>query len=330
MNVVSRTKRFWLPVALAAFGGLAGGEARAAIGWSPAGEVCTAERTVSGVVTERKTCVRWRPITQVCMRRQDCVTYRDECRVGYRQEQYVECVPKTCYDQITVDEGCWKMVWVPKPVTKIVPRQTVEQRLAVRNVPYTYTEKVPQLVSRWVPEYKTSYVPETYQTVERRPFCQQLPTQTTAMMPVGCAAPAPGCAMPVEPGCALPAEPGCALPVEPGCAIPGMGMPGLGNTPTFAPAAPLPNYAPPNGAYDPGVQFGPPTSGGTVPDPTPDPMSYYPTQPTQPTTSTAPAVSPSTRAAGSATWSTVKPRQTGAGGNTGLGGGSSLASLWSR
>ncbi|HEX6987577.1 MAG TPA: hypothetical protein VF170_19515, partial [Planctomycetaceae bacterium] len=143
MKAVSRTKRFWLRVVLAAFGASAvAGEASAQIGWAPAGEVCTAETTVSGVVTEKKTCVRWKPVTQVCMRRQDCVTYRDECRVGYRPEQYVECVPKTCYDQVTVDEGCWKMVWCPKPVTKLVPRQTVEKRIATRNVPYTYTEKV--------------------------------------------------------------------------------------------------------------------------------------------------------------------------------------------
>jgi hypothetical protein len=253
---------------------------------------------VSGFVTEKKTCVRYRPITQVCMRRQDCVTYRDECKVGYRQEQYVQCVPKTCYDQVTVDEGCWKMVWCPKPVTKMVPRQTVEKQIACRTVPYTYTQKVPHVVSRMVPEYKTAYVPEQYQTVQRRPFCQQMPTQTTAMMP-SCAAPAPSCGAPM---------------MEPGCGVPTMTPADSTFTPTFAPAA-----AP---AADPNAQYAPATPAGSVPDPTPDPLSYYPTQQQ---TSTTPSSN------GSATWTTVTPRQTPGDGSGSLAGGpSSLASLWGR
>lgn len=297
MNVVSRTKRFWLRALAVAFGAaVSAGEASAQIGWTPDGEVCTTETSVSGFVTEKKTCVRYRPVTQVCMRRQDCVTYRDECKVGYRQEQYVQCVPKTCYDQVTVDEGCWKMVWCPKPVTKMVPRQTVEKQIACRTVPYTYTQKVPHVVSRMVPEYKTAYVPEQYQTVQRRPFCQQMPTQTTAMMP-SCAAPAPSCGAPM---------------MEPSCGTPTMAPADATFTPTFAPEA-APTAAPAA------------TSNGVVPDPTPDPLSYYPTQQQ---TSTAPAGSGS---AGSATWTTVKPRQAPGNGSGSLAGGSSsLASLWGR
>jgi hypothetical protein len=291
MNAVSRTKRFWLQALAAAFGTAAlAGEADAQIGWAPDGEVCTTETSVSGVVTEKKTCVRYRPVTQVCMRRQDCVTYRDECRVGYRQEQYVQCVPKTCYDQVTVDEGCWKMVWCPKPVTKVVPRQTVEKQIACRSVPYTYTQKVPQLVSKWVPEYKTSYVPEAYTSYQQRPFCQKMPSQTTAMMP-SCSSPAPSCGAPM---------------IEASCGMPSGGAPHL------APA--MPTYAP---------TVAPATPAGVVPDPTPDPLSYYPTQ-----QHTSTGATPS----GSATWNTVKPRRQGPGAGNGASaeGGSSLASLWSR
>jgi hypothetical protein len=297
MNAVSRTKRFWLRVAMVALGASACvSEADAQIGWAPDGEVCTAERTVCGVVTEKKTCVRWKPVTQVCMKRQDCVTYRDECRVGYRPEQYVQCVPKTVYDTVTVDEGCWKMVWVPKPVQKCVARQTVEKRVACRNVPYTYTEKVPQVVSKWVPEYKTAYVPEQYQTVERRPFSQALPSQTTAMMPPSCATPMPSCAMPAEASCATPML---------------GGMPGA--APTMAPIAPTPTYAPPAGgtpSYEP--------SGGPVPNPTPDPLSYYPSKSPQ-TTSTD-------SRSGSATWTSVAARKSDSGLTASTS--SSLASLW--
>lgn len=293
MNVVSRTKRFWLQALAAAIGTAAlAGEASAQIGWTPDGEVCTTETSVSGVVTEKKTCIRYRPVTQVCMRRQDCVTYRDECKVGYRQEQYVQCVPKTCYDQVTVDEGCWKMVWCPKPVTKVVPRQTVEKQLACRTVPYTYTQKVPQLVSRWVPEYKTAYVPEQYQTVQQRPFCQQMPTQTTAMMPSAptCASPAPSCASPM---------------LDAGA-------------PTLAPAAPT--YAPEAPAADPSARYSPAVPSGVVPDPTPDPLSYYPTQE---------HTSAGSGPGGSATWTTVKPRQAPGDASGSLtGDAQSLASIW--
>lgn len=309
MNAVLRTKRFWARVALVAFGTSAlAGEANAQIGWTQAGpDVCTSETTVSGVVTEKKTCVRWKPITQVCMKRQDCVTYRDECRVGYRPEQYVECVPKTCYEPVTVDEGCWKMVWCPKPVTKMVPKQTVEKRLACRNVPYTYTEKVPQVTSRMVPEYVTKYVPETYQTCEKRPFCQKMPSQTTAMMPAAptCAAPAPSCAAPVPTTTYMaPAQPSCATP----------SMPTLAPSPTFAPETP-PGV--PNASYSPA------TTSGIVPEPTPDPSSYYPTQPSASATAAAPK---------SETWTTIKPRNADTkDGSTSLSNGvPSLASLWSK
>lgn len=295
MNAVSRTKRFWLRAVAAAFGtAVLAGEASAQIGWAPDGEVCTTETSISGTVTEKKTCVRYRPVTQVCMRRQDCMTYRDECRVGYRQEQYVQCVPKTCFDQVTVDEGCWKMVWCPKPVTKMVPRQTVEKQIACRSVPYTYTEKVPQLVSRWVPEYKTSYVPEAYTSFQQRPFCQKMPSQTTAMMP-SCSSPAPSCSAPM-----------------PSCGAPMIGAPTLAPaTPTYAPA-------------DPSAQYNSPaTPAGVVPDPTPDPLSYYPTQ-QHTSTGTTPS--------GSAKWSTVKPRHAGPGAGSGAlaESGSNLASLWNR
>lgn len=310
MNAVSRTKRFWVQVALAAFSASAvASQASAQIGWAPDGEVCTAERTVSGVVTERKTCIRWKPVTQVCMKRQDCVTYRDECRVGYRSEQYLQCVPKTVYDTVTVDEGCWKMVWVPKPVQKVVARQTVEKQVATRQVPYRYTEKVPHVVSRLVPEYKTAYVPEQYQTVQHRPFTQTLPSQTTAMMPQTCAAPALSTAF--SPTCAMPAEPGCAMPMM------NQGTPMMHQgAPMMHQGAPTPTYAPqavPNGGYEAAPETGP------VPNPTPDPVSFYPTKP-QPTPP------------GSATWSSTKPRTAGIGTHgSGLGGGAAnLASLWTR
>ena len=296
-NLTSRPKRFWLQLAVAAGAAAFGGEAQAQIGWcadAPGPEVCNTETTVSGVVTEKRTCVRWKPVTETCMRRQDCLTYRDECRTAYRQEQYVQCVPKTCYEQVTVDEGCYQMVWVPKPVTKTVPKTVMEKQLACRNVPYTYVQKVPQMVSRWVPEQRTRYVAETYQQFVRKPFCQAMPTQQTVT------AAAPPCVEPA-PTCTAPAAPSCSTPVWGGG--------------TFAPAttAPPQTYAPQT-TYDPAATFAPAASPyggaaptlapeiqhgagpGGVPTPTPDPMSFYPSQPTGSAQNATP------------TWTTVKPR----------------------
>ena len=312
MNVVSWKKRIGWHALLAACGILAGGQtASAQIGWTPTpgGEICTAERTVSGIVIEKKTCIRWKPVTQVCMTPEQSVTYHDVCRVGFRPEQFLQCVPKTTYDQITVDEGSWKMVWCPKSVTKVIPRTTMEQQVATRQVPYQYTEKVPQVVTRMVPKYSTKYVPETYQTVEQKPFHHRLPTKQTTMMPPTCSAPIATCSSPipacsapapmpmttysppVAPSCVAPMEmpvttysppqpqvayapPTCALPQPPTCALPhepACAMPGSG---VYPPAT----YSPePVGHVDRhGHHHHGPTE--AAPLPMSDPQSYYPTQ----------------------------------------------------
>ncbi|MDQ3333129.1 MAG: hypothetical protein M3552_21190, partial [Planctomycetota bacterium] len=100
-----------------------------------------------------------------------------------------------------------------------------------------------------------------------------------------------------------------AAPAEPGCAAPG--------APTLAPN---PTFAPPQG--DPSASYSPAVPNGIVPEPTPDPASYYPTQ-----SAAAPAISPRAE-----TWTTVKPRQTKSGDDSSSVGGGlpSLASLWSK
>ncbi len=315
-KAASRPNRLWLQLAVVAGATALGAEAQAQIGWcaTPGPEVCNTETTVSGVVTEKRTCVRWKPVTETCMRRQDCLTYHDVCRTAYRQEQYETCVPKTCYNQVTVDEGCYQMVWVPKPVTKTVAKTVMEKQLACRNVPYTYTEKVPQMTSRWVPEQRTRYVAETYQQYVRKPFCQAMPTQRTVT------AAAPPC-VEAAPSCTPPAAPSCSSPVW----SPVAPQPTFSPQPTFAPQ---PAYDPSSGSpygnaaptLAPEIQFGP-GGGGGVPTPTPDPMSFYPTHPH------------GAAQTGSPTWTTVRPHHGAPGGHpTGAlpGGSQNLAAAWNR
>jgi hypothetical protein len=90
-------------------------------------------------------------------------------------------------ENVTRDEGCYQMVWVPKPVTRQVAKTVYQQRTAYRNVPYQYTVQVPQVNTRVVPEQSVRYVQKTQ-------------TFTEPMQPI-CPPPVPNCAVPT---CAAP------------------------------------------------------------------------------------------------------------------------------
>lgn len=292
MNAVSWTKRHGLGALIAACGLAVGAtDAPAQIGWTPAGEVCTSERTVSGVVIEKKTCVRWKPVTKVCMKPQKSVTYRNVCRVGFRNVNFLQLVPRTTYHKVTVDKGCWKMVWCPNLVTKMVPRTTMERVTRTRKVPYQYTEQVPQVVTRMVPHRVTKYVPQTYQTVERVPFHHRLPSQRTVSRPPSCSAPAPppmtyspppAPVMPRTTYTPPPAPPNCAVPQQtsfrpaparPTCAIPSVYPPAVSPTYDSAHLGHGHDYQPGAAVFEPA-----PVPTEAAPLPGGQSQSYYPTQ----------------------------------------------------
>jgi hypothetical protein len=100
-------------------------------------------------------------------------------------------VPVTKVDCVTCDEGCYKMVWCPKIVTKQVPRVEYHQQVCCRTVPYTVSQRVPQVMTQIVPEYRVRYCPETHTFI--KPPCNPCP-----------------CCPPVAPGCGVPA---CGVPV---------------------------------------------------------------------------------------------------------------------
>lgn len=93
------------------------------------------------------------PVTQYIT--QPVTTYRDVTETAYRNEPYVETVPRTVLENVTVDEGGYQQVWVPRVVTKQVSRTVMEQRTAFRTVPVTVTKRVPET---------------TYQTVARSSY----------------------------------------------------------------------------------------------------------------------------------------------------------------
>lgn len=72
------------------------------------------------------------------------VSYQDVVETRYRNEQVVQQVPVTRLRNVTVDEGHYQTVWVPRPVTKQVAETVLEQRVGTRTVPYQVIRRVPQ------------------------------------------------------------------------------------------------------------------------------------------------------------------------------------------
>jgi hypothetical protein len=84
-------------------------------------------------------------------RPQTVVSHRQVTETQYRTEAFTEQVPVTTVENVTVDEGGYQQVWVPKVVTKQVARTVVQNRVGSRTVPVQ--------VTRTIPEYRTTMVP---------------------------------------------------------------------------------------------------------------------------------------------------------------------------
>ncbi|MCA9082113.1 MAG: hypothetical protein KDA58_16245 [Planctomycetaceae bacterium] len=102
-----------------------------------------------------------RPVVETQMRQQQVMTYQDVVKTQIRREQQVVSVPVTTTRQVTVDQGGYKMVWVPNLVTKNVTETTVQQQVQVRDVPVQVVERIPQVQTQLVPQRVVRYVPET-------------------------------------------------------------------------------------------------------------------------------------------------------------------------
>jgi len=175
------------------------------------------------------TCTTFKPVCDTCYHTQPVVGYHNVCRTCYRQEPYCVTVPVTKVDCVTVDEGCYKMVWCPRVVTKQVPRVEYHQQVCTRTVPFTVSQCVPHVTNVVVPECRTRYVPQT---------------QTFIKPPTPCCPPpcAPGCGAPypmtqMAPA-GMPQQPMVAAPMMPQqqqVAAPGM-MPQQQAAPAVDPA----------------------------------------------------------------------------------------------
>lgn len=107
------------------------------------------------------TCSQTRPVVQTQLHAQQVTTYRDVVETHVRNETVIQNVPVTTYKHVTVDEGGYQMVWVPKPVTKQVAETVIQQQAQTRAVPYQVVRKVPQISTQLVPVQTVHHVTTT-------------------------------------------------------------------------------------------------------------------------------------------------------------------------
>ena len=163
------TRVLWGCLLCAGIGGLIPETSQAQLFRRPFHECCeTCEMSHA-----RCSCAQTRPVVQTQLRAQQVTTYRDVTETHIRNESVVENVPSTTYRNVTIDEGNYQMVWVPKPVTKQVAQTVVQQQVKTRAVPYQVTRRVPQISTQFVPVQTVQHITEAV------PFSMAMPAPIT-------------------------------------------------------------------------------------------------------------------------------------------------------
>jgi hypothetical protein len=101
----------------------------------------------------------YQPVVETQYAQQPVLQQRDVVATEYRNEAVLETVPATTIENVTVDEGSYQTVWVPRLTTKAVARTTYQTRTAYRTVPYQVTRRVSEYATQSVPYQTVRYVP---------------------------------------------------------------------------------------------------------------------------------------------------------------------------
>lgn len=106
--------------------------------WTMRGLVALAAMLVVGPVLSTagmfdSCCVKCRKVRVKCCCPRFCPPPMP-VQPSYRLEPVTEQVPVTTFDTVCVDEGSYTQVWVPKMVTKQVPRTVMQTRVSYRRV----------------------------------------------------------------------------------------------------------------------------------------------------------------------------------------------------
>lgn len=89
---------------------------------------------------------------------QPVVSFQDVPRTQIQRQAVSVNVPVTTYNQVTVDQGSYQQVWVPRPVTKVVPQTVMQSQIQYRDVAVQTVERIPQYHTVVVPQPQMTYV----------------------------------------------------------------------------------------------------------------------------------------------------------------------------
>jgi hypothetical protein len=104
-----------------------------------------------------------RPVLETTYQPQQVVTYQDVPQVQHLRQAVTVNVPVTTFQNVTVDEGSYQMVWVPRPVQKQVAQTVLQPQIQYRDVAVQVNQRVAQTHTQLVPQQTLRYVPETRQ-----------------------------------------------------------------------------------------------------------------------------------------------------------------------
>ena len=93
---------------------------------------------------------------------QNIVAYQPVTTTQVRRQAVQVNVPVTTHRQVTVDEGSYQTVWVPKVVTKTVAETRYQPQLSYVDVPYQVVQNVPVMQSQLMPVPAYAYSPPPY------------------------------------------------------------------------------------------------------------------------------------------------------------------------
>lgn len=104
------------------------------------------------------------PQTTTVYRQEQFTTMQPVTRTEIRRQTQIVDVPVTTCRQVTVDEGAYQTVWVPKLTTKTVAETSIQKQVRYQDVPYQVVQQVPVVQTRIVPRQVTAFVPRTTMT----------------------------------------------------------------------------------------------------------------------------------------------------------------------
>src|SRR5215831_17812410 len=119
---------------------------------------CTCRTAAAPAVVPQTT---YQPVIETQYAQQPVLQQRDVLATEYRTEPVIETIPATVVENVTVDEGSYQTVWVPRLTTKAVARTTYQSRTAYRTVPYQVSRRISEYATQAVPYQTVRYIPTT-------------------------------------------------------------------------------------------------------------------------------------------------------------------------